>query len=217
MVPMHLTLKCIFNFYFQSAVNSKLEKADILEMTVQYLERITVDQRRIQTATTSTVASPYQSGYTLCANQASNYLELNTNIAANGLPHSNRVQKSICSPVVPNTCENDISCRLSEHLNSRHGAIRSQETCPRVWNGRLQADNSTTFSNSRLERQERSHIFPHAIGNNDINKQVILNLNSIYVSENSTENTEPSRNNANEQLNNENALLNVPTDVWRPW
>ena len=213
-----MTPKCIFYCYFQSAVNSKLEKADILEMTVQYLERIAVDQRQIQTATTPTVASPYQSGYTFCANQAFNYLELNANTAANGLPQSNHVQDSICSRVVPNTCENDLSCRLSEHLNCRHGAIRSQMTCPRVWNDGLQTDNSTTFSNSRLERQERSHISTHAIGNNDINKQAMLNLNSIYVSENSTENIEPSRNNANEQLNNENALnAHVDMAVWRPW
>jgi hypothetical protein len=47
-----LTSKCICYCYFQSAVSSKLEKADILEMTVQYLERIAVDQRQIQPATT---------------------------------------------------------------------------------------------------------------------------------------------------------------------
>ncbi|XP_063409469.1 transcription factor HES-5-like [Mytilus trossulus] len=66
----------------ESAFNSKLEKADILEMTVQYLENIHKSSTSNRSNITSTITTPYQMGYTVCTGQAARFLEINSRVQA---------------------------------------------------------------------------------------------------------------------------------------
>nr|CAB3252619.1 E(spl)/hairy-b [Phallusia mammillata] len=62
----------------QSTCHSKLEKADILEMTVRYLRTIQRQRMTAAMAMDPSVVSKYRNGYVECKNEVSHFLENST-------------------------------------------------------------------------------------------------------------------------------------------
>ncbi|KAK3583438.1 hypothetical protein CHS0354_025560 [Potamilus streckersoni] len=84
--------------------NSRLDKADILEMTVKYLQQL---QKQGITSAHDTVAKGYQSGYEECAQESVHYLN-----CANGIRH-------------------DIKSRVESHLSSCVGQVNDELSTPK--------------------------------------------------------------------------------------
>lgn len=63
-----------FFFYFQPARHSKLEKADILEMTVKHLQTVQRQQLTTAVATDPVVLTKFRSGFSECATEVSRYV-----------------------------------------------------------------------------------------------------------------------------------------------
>ena len=63
---------CIFSF--QTSQYSKLEKADILEMTVKHLQSVQRQQLVLAAASDSTVVGKYRAGFSECAQEVTRYL-----------------------------------------------------------------------------------------------------------------------------------------------
>lgn len=61
-------------FFFQTTHYSKLEKADILEMTVKYLRSLQRRQMTSAVAADPTIAAKYSMGFTECASEVARYL-----------------------------------------------------------------------------------------------------------------------------------------------
>ncbi len=65
---------CFSFLSFQTSQYSKLEKADILEMTVKHLRSMQRQQLALAAATDNTVVSKYRAGFTECAQEVTRYL-----------------------------------------------------------------------------------------------------------------------------------------------
>lgn len=137
-----------YNFLFQSALNSKLEKADILEMTVQYLENLNKNKSNTsRSLAATTAASAYNIGYTLCSNQTTRYLEAVGHFLDNNQPSSNSAKTNmttakgyygnnqhITSTTSPNvtattTCYQGNNLLISpngQNINTGHTIVSSQ-------------------------------------------------------------------------------------------
>lgn len=75
----------------QPARHSKLEKADILEMTVKYLQNHQLNLQRQQAAlsqaTDATIASKFKSGFTECANEVGRFQGMDPQVKRRLLQH----------------------------------------------------------------------------------------------------------------------------------
>lgn len=92
-------------FQFQTTHYSKLEKADILEMTVKYLRSLQRRQMTSAVGADPTVAAKYSMGFTECASEVARYLGntqgINDEVRGRLLGHlSNCVQTGNSSPQV---------------------------------------------------------------------------------------------------------------------
>ena len=65
---------CFSFLSFQTSQYSKLEKADILEMTVKHLRSMQRQQLALAAATDNTVVSKYRAGFQECAQEVTRYL-----------------------------------------------------------------------------------------------------------------------------------------------
>jgi len=63
-----------FIFLLQPARHSKLEKADILEMTVKHLQNVQRQQLTSAVATDPTVITRFRSGFDECAAEVTRYV-----------------------------------------------------------------------------------------------------------------------------------------------
>lgn len=63
-----------FFIYFQSAQHSKLEKADILEMTVKHLQQIQRRQLILAVSLDRSILEKFRTGFTECASEVRNFI-----------------------------------------------------------------------------------------------------------------------------------------------
>lgn len=71
---LYIYTNCVFLVFFQSSQYSKLEKADILEMTVKHLRSLQRQQMSSALANDPTVMTKYRSGFNECTNEVMRYL-----------------------------------------------------------------------------------------------------------------------------------------------
>lgn len=74
-------------FFFQPARHSKLEKADILEMTVKHLQNLQRQQAAISAATDPSVVSKFRAGFSECATEVGRYPGLDPVVKRRLLQH----------------------------------------------------------------------------------------------------------------------------------
>lgn len=97
-----------FSFvYFQPARHSKLEKADILEMTVKHLQNLQRQQSTISHMADSNVMNKFKAGFTECANEVGRFpgiepivkrrLLQHLNNCINGVSNTNKME----TPIAP--------------------------------------------------------------------------------------------------------------------
>ena len=67
-------LMLLFFLSFQTSQYSKLEKADILEMTVKHLKNVQHQQLVMAAAADNTVVGKYRAGFSECAQEVTRYL-----------------------------------------------------------------------------------------------------------------------------------------------
>lgn len=109
---------CVLNFdnrnffvvYLQPARHSKLEKADILEMTVKHLQNLQRQQSTISQMADSNVLNKFKAGFTECANEVGRFpgiepivkrrLLQHLNNCINGVSNNNNSPK-IETPIAP--------------------------------------------------------------------------------------------------------------------
>lgn len=80
---------CCFFPITQPARHSKLEKADILEMTVKHLESMQRNNVALSAATESTVANKFKAGFTECSNEVSRFPGLEPHVRKRLMLHLN--------------------------------------------------------------------------------------------------------------------------------
>ncbi|XP_050434411.1 protein hairy [Adelges cooleyi] len=107
------------------ARHSKLEKADILEMTVKHLETMQKQGVALSAATDSTVANKFKAGFSECTNEVSRFPGLEPNVRKRLIQHlstyftkENGGGVSEKSPRPPSETAN-----LQLHLDSNQNAI----------------------------------------------------------------------------------------------
>lgn len=77
----------VFIFILQPARHSKLEKADILEMTVKHLQSMQRQQAAISVVTDPTVVSKFRAGFSECASEVSRFPGLDPVVKRRLLQH----------------------------------------------------------------------------------------------------------------------------------
>lgn len=89
-------------YLFQPARHSKLEKADILEMTVKHLENMQRQQLALSAATDPTVLNKFRAGFSECATEVGRFPGLDTSVRRRLLNHlSNCLNGNNESPASP--------------------------------------------------------------------------------------------------------------------
>ncbi|CAG2241558.1 unnamed protein product [Mytilus edulis] len=207
----------------ESAFNSKLEKADILEMTVQYLENIHKSSPSNRSNVTSTLTTPYQMGYTLCTGQAARFLEINSRVQADKQIDMNVNNKQdVCRtmetryPDVPSTHNQNIFCQAKEPSSHNECNI----------NNRLVSHLS---NNIQYQVNKTRDSFTSSVGYKCSSRNLLLSVKTEEQSaerrltnNSETQNlVDPVRGRDSPTTNRHNSpnSLSIPMNdnVWRPW
>lgn len=115
---------CVIFFILQPARHSKLEKADILEMTVKHLESLHKQQ-----AVISTITDKYRAGFSECASEVNRFPGLEPTVRRRLVQHLTNCLNSTTLTTVPS---NELSSRVASQnlqvhiLPSDNAAMNTQ-------------------------------------------------------------------------------------------
>lgn len=109
--------RILFVVYLQPARHSKLEKADILEMTVKHLQNLQRQQSTISQMADSNVLSKFKAGFTECANEVGRFPGIEPIVKRRLLQHLNN-----CINGVNNTTK--IESPVSQHQSQANSATQ---------------------------------------------------------------------------------------------
>ena len=106
---------CLFSFQLlQPARHSKLEKADILEMTVKYLENLQRQQAAMSQASDPNIVNKFKAGFSECANEVGKFPGIEPQVKRRLLQHLSN-------------CLNGVKTETVQHMPSQQQQQQQQQ------------------------------------------------------------------------------------------
>ncbi|KAK9501895.1 hypothetical protein O3M35_012533 [Rhynocoris fuscipes] len=112
------------------ARHSKLEKADILEMTVKHLQEIQREQMRSAVASDPSVLAKFHNGFTECATEVSRYIScldgVDDGVRRRLVGHLTGCVTGLSQvlPLATTTATESVNTRTAEDVNNNRGPLR---------------------------------------------------------------------------------------------
>ena len=200
----------MLSYIFQgTSAMARLDKADILELTVSHLTTLEHQQRSVSLATT---ADQYKEGFKDCARETFNYLSSTKALDTGSLQQlNNHLQTCYMEKTGRTSSYHQPAEAVSAHASSRHDVVRPKDTFSYASLAKLPSSfaGQTVFvpsisSSYGYERYYKEHEYY-----NKCNDSVDTSFNSTCnMSLDSSSNVTP-----------EKVVPSSDTDddVWRPW
>ena len=163
--------------FFQSSQFSKLEKADILELTVKHLRNLQRQQRSAAMATDPAVMEKYRAGFNECASEVMHYVSschaLTNDVKGSLVNHlANCLQTVNTEPV--QRCLQPLHVQIP--LNSSSSLVQTATTTTHVMPAAIQttqmsqavSPTSSTVSSESSPFQGAFHIVPSSLSGNPV-------------------------------------------------
>lgn len=152
-------------FLLQPARHSKLEKADILELTVKHLETLQRQQVAMAAAADPTVLNKFRAGYTECASEVGKFPGLDASVRRRLMAHL----ASCLSPVDANNANGQTTTATQQPVQPAPQTTQLQvhilpqlDATPRI---QVQQSNGIFFTNAN---GNALHLLPTRLPNGDI-------------------------------------------------
>lgn len=152
-------------FLLQPARHSKLEKADILELTVKHLETLQRQQVAMAAAADPTVLNKFRAGYTECASEVGKFPGLDASVRRRLMAHL----ASCLSPVDVNNANGQTTTATQQPVQPAPPTTQLQvhilpqlDATPRI---QVQQSNGIFFTNAN---GTALHLLPTRLPNGDI-------------------------------------------------
>ncbi|CAJ1085528.1 taste receptor type 1 member 1-like [Xyrichtys novacula] len=199
-------LKCLMENYYSSSIRKrKLEKADILELTVKHLRNL----QKIQNCTAPSASdfSDYQMGFRSCMANVNQYLMMADNLNGN--------DNLMLSQLPSRLCRSRPREEVFSTMDSDQGQAEARDEASRFLSSATKPEERKTFTWKALKTHSTS-VSPLLPRKDSQQLQATKQANSVQAPKpNLHENS--SGNKTCHSTSHTNETANTQGNVWRPW